>query len=55
MVKRNGRTTKLRFLEEIPNFCKTLEIPLPKDLVEATKKPDKQMGEETQWQLVYRK
>lgn len=54
-VKRNGRTIRLRFPEEIPEFCKKLEIPLPKNPEETTKRTDRQTGEETQWQLVHRK
>lgn len=46
--QKNGHTVKLRFLEEIKDFCKSLEIPTPEIPAETTLRKERTTQDEDQ-------
>lgn len=54
-AKRNGRSARLRFIEEIPYLYKKLEIPIPENPRDLTPRQEQTVTQdEAQWQLSLR-
>lgn len=51
IAKKNGRSARLRFIEEIPDFCNKLEIPLPDMGRNVNRQEQTVLRDDLQWQL----
>lgn len=54
IARRNRHIARLRFTEEIPDFCKKLEIPTPENTRDLTTRQEIMTQDKVQWQLTSR-